>query len=331
MSSYLKIYDFILTNKEKKKNTNLHAFALDHSGLNKHFNGSTSGAIKMKIVFDSFLRKLNDDLNSEILKNGNTKKIIKRSRFFKNDSYHVRDIQSDYDNKVLYGILHAGRITDNAILEKVSASEYEYNVLDKDRIYDDFFFLLHLSFRCNKARLFILSRTDHTKVDAVFKKYLADDMFKANTFTKTKIADYISSDYQNAVLGRSVVTSILISKNETIVSEEDGLEYEVEIKLKPKSNRGIGKFTKGIVSKLQKSKVQIENSSSEDDNSAIKFSIKDPDTKSTKIIAFGDEDNFIPRLLLNDEETLGEDGLIDVEKMKSICLSYIVYNNEELI
>ena len=330
MSNSLKIYDFHLKHKEKKKNTNFHALASDHPELNKYFNGNVSGVIKMKMVFDSFLRKLNNDLNSEILKNSTTRKIIKKSRFFQNDSYLVRELQSEYENKILYGILHAGRITNNAILEKVSDSKYEYNVLDKDRIYDDFFFLIHLSFRCNKARLFILSRAEQTKVDAVFKKYLVDNMFKTNSFEKTKISDYISSDYRNIVLGRSLVTNISISKNETIVSEEDGLEYEVEIKLKPKNHNRFSKFTDEIVSKLQKSRVQIENDSSEDGSSPIKFSIKDPDTKSTKIIAFGDEDNFIPRLILNDDEILTEDGYIDVEKMKSTCLNYIVYDKDEL-
>lgn len=333
MSNSLKIYDFILIHKERKKNTNLHTLASDHPDLNKYFNGAASGTIKMKMVFDSFLRKLNNDLNSEVLKNTKTRKIIKRSRFFQNGSYTIRDVESDYGQKILYGILHAGRITNNAILEKVSVpdSEYEYNVLDKDRIYDDFFFLLHLSFRCNKARLFILSRAEHTKVDAVFKKYLIDNMFKANSFAKTKSSDYISTDYKDAVLGRSMVTNILISKNETIVSEDDGLEYEVEIRLKPKSNNRLRKFTNDIVSKLQRSKVQIENDSSEDIASPIKFSIKDPETNSTKTIAFGDEDNFVPRLLLEDEEVLGDDGVIDVEKMKSLCLNYIVYNNDNLI
>lgn len=331
MSNSLKIYDFHLSHKDRKKNTNLQALAADHSDLNKYFNGATIGNIKNQLVFDSFLRKLTTDLNSEVLKNLKARKIIKRSIFRKADAFAYRDIQSDYKDKVLYGVLHAGKITKNAILEKTSKEDYEYNVLNNDRIYDDFFFLLHLSFRCNKARLFILSQADNTKVDSVFKSYLINNMFKSNSFGKTKASDFISADYKNEVIGRSVVTNILISKNDTIISEENGLEYEVEIKLKPKTTNSFKKFTEAVVSNLQKSKVLIEKDSSEDTTSDIKFSIKDPFTNLTKVISFGNEENFVPRLLLEDDEILNDEGLIDVEKMKTLCLSYIVYEKDALI
>jgi ribosome-binding factor A len=82
---------------------------------------------------------------------------------------------------------------------------------------------------------------------------------------------------------------------------------------------------------FKKSKVFIEEEGAEDENSEIKFNIKDPDTKIRKTVSFGAQENFTPRLVFNDDEVLDENQQIDVEKLKAICMEYIVYEDNQLI
>lgn len=338
MSNYLKIYDFIISHDRTGTNTNFFTLATNHPGLVSLFSidGQVAPSIQRQVVFDSFLRKFSSDLNSEILKNEPTKKIVKKSRYYDDSGLIVRDIEKDYANKNLYGILHAGKITSNAILEKRNENEnsnpdYEYESLNGDRIYDDFFFLLHISFDCNIARLFVLTQKSNTNVDAILKKYFKDNLFKATRYKKTKALDFIPEHHRNAVLNRSIVSGVIISKAETIISESDGIEYDVEIKLKPRTAHPFSQVTERIVSAFKKSKVMIEDEVADDENSEIKFNIKDTVNNTSKTISFGSQDNFMPRLVLEDSEILDDNGQIDVEKLRGICADYIVYENNTLV
>ncbi|MNJ85732.1 hypothetical protein D3C87_32110 [compost metagenome] len=342
MSNYLKIYDFFLSHNQSGTNTTFFKLAVNHPSIIPFISsdGNVSESIQRQVVFDGFLRKFSNDLNNEILKNDHTKKIVKKSRDYNGTNSQPREVQKDYTNKNLFGILHAGKITNNSTLEKrnenngteeLTESDFEHTLLNGQRIYDDFFFLLHLSFECNVARLFVLTRRDNINVDTILKKYLKDNLFKATGFKKTKAGDFVSENYKNAVLGRSIVSSINISKAETIISESDGIEYEVEIRLKPKTQSVFSQVTQTTVNLFKKSKVYIEEEGAEDENSEIKFNIKDPDTKIRKTVSFGSQENFTPRLVFNDDEVLDDNQQIDIDKLKAICMEYIVYENNQLI
>ena len=342
MSNYLKIYDFFLSHNQTGINTTFYNLAVNHPDIIPliSVDGNIAQNIQRQVVFDGFLLKLSSDLNREVLKNEHTKKIVKKMVIYNGTNSLPKEIQKDYANKNLFGILHAGKITNNSTLEKrnensdgsqLTESDFEHTLLNGQRIYDDFFFLLHISFDCNVARLFVLTRRDNTNVDAILKKYLKDNLFKATGFKKTKAGDFVSENYKNAVLGRSIVSSIYISKAETIISESDGIEYEVEIKLKPKTQSIFSQVTQNTVNVFKKSKVFIEEEGAEDENSEIKFNIKDPDTKIRKTVSFGAQENFTPRLVFNDDEVLDENQQIDVEKLKAICMEYIVYEDNQLI
>lgn len=331
MSNVLKIYDFQIKHKTQGVNVTFHTLAMDHSGLKpNNIEPELTENIQRQLVFDNFLLKMNSDLNNEVLKNEHQKKIIKKSRQYLGNDYIVTDLHKDYNNKVIYGLLHGGRITSDSVLEKKSNDSngdeiFEYNNLDGDRIYDNFFFLLHVSFRTNIAKLFILTRKGNVIIDPIFKSYLKTNLFNAPNFQRTLVTNYVSNEYQQMVLNRSIVNTVYISKSDRIVAAEGGTEYEVEIKLKPVNNNPFAVVTNDLVDVLRRSKVVINENTSEDEDSEIKFSIKDPVSNTSKMISFGNEDNFIPKLALDDEDILTNDT-IDVAKMKAICLAYINYD-----
>jgi len=332
MSYILKIFDFHISSKRTASNTTYHALAMNHPGLINYINteGDYSENIHRKLVFDSFLLKFSNDLNSENLKNVTTKKIIKKSKRYRGSSMVTIDILKDYNNKLLYGVLHAGRITNNAVLESPEEDDYKYALLNGDRIYDDFFFMLHISFRCNIARLFIVNGGNNTNVDALLKKYLRDSLFRAPDFHKTKNSDFIPPEYREAVLGRATVNNVLISKADTVISQNDGIEYEVEIRLKPKATNAFSRITQETISQLRKSKVILENSTADDENSELKFSIRDPVTNKSKTVSYGRQDEFIPRLVLADDQVFSGNNQINVAGLKAVCMEYINYEGNQL-
>jgi hypothetical protein len=295
---------------------------------------SRSAERDRQIIFDSFKSKLQSDLNLEKLKKESAKKLIKRSKYFKNNKLETRDVLKDYENKVIYGVLHGGRITENSILESkkdktdVEEAEYDYNLLKGDRIYDDFFFLLHISFDCNVARLFILTRKNTITTDSIFKNYLCTNLFKAKGYKKIIPSDFVPKEYREEVLKRVIVNDVFISNGQSILSESDNMEYEVEIRLRPKSKNTLNKVKASTLAFFKKSKVEISDSVSEDDNSAVKFKIKDPITGAEKTIAYTDKDSLIPKLVLKDDEILDENNEINVLKIKKLCLSYIRYSED---
>lgn len=334
MSNPLKIYDFHLKHPDRRTNVTFFDLAKEHPDLLKHIpTNLNSDDIERQIIFDSFLMKLSSDLNTEELKN--QKKIIKKQKRKINGVVEITDIQKDYQHKVLYGILHGGKITKNVMLERVNEEqneeEYEYDSLDGDRLYEDFFFLLHISFRTNVARLFILSQKESTKTDAIFKNYLSNKLFKGGSFYKAQATDFIPSEYRDEVLGRSFVNSISISKTTTIITESDGVEYDVEIRLKPKNKSNFSQIRERV-NIFQKSKVTMENSSADDEDSPVKFTLKDPNTNASKTLTLANADNFTPRLSFENEQIQDENGYLDVETLKSLCLEYIKYDdNNNLI
>jgi hypothetical protein len=82
---------------------------------------------------------------------------------------------------------------------------------------------------------------------------------------------------------------------------------------------------------FQKSKVTMENSSADDEDSPVKFTLKDPNTNTSKTLTLANADNFIPRLSFEDEQIQDEDGNLDVASLKAICMEYIRYDNNNLI
>jgi hypothetical protein len=340
MSYYLKIYDFLIFNKTKNSNTTYYHLALNHTELSAIVQSKVEEInenIDRQIVFDSYLRKLQTDLNIETIKDIRTKKIIKKSKKKIGDTITTFDILKDYENKLIYGVLHGGKITENSMLEsrkviqEKGEDEYDYNVLNGDRIYDEFFFMLHISFKCNISRLFILSKKETTITDGLFKKYLKGNLFKATQFKETKVVDFIADEYRQIVLDRVVINNVYISNSQRIISEGDNMEYDVEIKLKPRNQSTLASLSAATLNFFKKSKVEISDSTSEDENSIVKFKIKDPITGTEKTISYNDRDAFIPRLELENEQVLDQNNMISVLKMKDICLPYIKYNDNNLI
>ena len=337
MSHYLKIFDFHLNHRDSEGNTTYHALAMNHPELINSITVGTeaSDSIQRQLVFDSFKLKLSRDLSSENLKNVGTKKIIKKSKIYEGDAMVTREVLTDYSNKLMYGVLHAGKITNNAILESPTEAtedeeDYTYALLNGDRIYDDFFFMLHVSFRCNIARLFIVNGANNTNVDAVLKKYLRDNLFRAPSFNKTKNSDFIPPEYREEVLNRATVNTVTISKSDTVISQNDGTEYDVEIRLKPRATSSFSRITNQTISKFRRSKVIFGESTTDDENTEMKFSIKDPITNKSKTISYGSQNEFIPRIVLTDAEIYTNNNQFDVEGLKDICLEYIRYDGNQL-
>lgn len=338
MSNPLKMYDFHLRHKEDGTNVNFSNLAVSKPELAIHIPDleTDSENIEREVIFNSFLRKLSEDLNIEVLKNKKKDKLIKKNRYFNIEVEEMiaSEIETDYNNKVIYGVLHGGKVADNSTLERLTKAdadqetEYEYDHLNGDRIYDNFFFMLHLSFRCNVARLFILSPKNSTKTDSIFKEYLTNNLFKEGiNFQKTKASDYIPQEFRDEVLRRVHVNNILISKTDTIVSESDNQEYEVEVRLTPKSP-DLFTNVKEKIDYFRKTKVNIEEHSADDEDGSVRFSIIDPETNQTKIVSISSADNFIPRILYDDNEIMDENRHLDLAKIKAICLEFLNYNED---
>ncbi|MBU3661493.1 MAG: hypothetical protein FGM14_16635 [Flavobacteriales bacterium] len=328
MSNYLKIFDFHLSHKIKGNNVTF--FDL---GIDKEFNKTTSvktnsEKIHREIVLKGFENQFSSDLNSEKLKNNTTKRIVKKCR--DKNSQKIVELSLDKENLIIYGLLFSGRITKNVTLEKVNDDgNNNYETLNRHRIYDNFFFLMHISFRCNVARVFIHTKTDSVPGDAIIKKYLLDHLFKSNGFNKTKVSDFISAEFKKEVLNRSVIGQISISKTDTIQLTDDGEKFDVEVRLKPKTQSAFKDLTENIVNLFKKTKVIIGNQKVDDLNSTVKISLNDALSKTNKTIVFGDEEGFQPKILLNDNEILNGDE-IDLEVMKNICMSYVIYDKDKL-
>jgi len=339
MSNPLKMYDFHLRHKVDGTNVTFSNLAVSKPELANHIPDldTDSENIEREVIFNSFLRKLSDDLNVEVLKNKKRDKLIKKNRYFDAEKKEMiaSEIETDYSNKVIYGVLHGGKVADNSTLERLTeaadnqGTEYEYDHLNGDRIYDNFFFMLHLSFRCNVARLFVLSPKNSTKTDSIFKEYLANNLFKEGiNFQKTKASDYIPHEFRDEVLRRVHVSNILISKTDTIISESDNQEYKVEVKLTPKSP-DLFTNVKEKIDYFRKTKVHIEEHSAGDEDGSIRFSIFDPETNQTNLISISSADNFIPRILYDDDEIMDENRNLDLVKIKAICLEFLKYNEDD--
>lgn len=338
MSNPLKMYDFHLRHKVDGTNVTYYDLAVSKPELAIHIPDleTDSENIEREVVFNTFLRKLSEDLNIEVLKNKKQDKLIKKNRYFDTEMEEMlaSEIEIDYSNKVIYGVLHGGKVADNSTLERLTEVvadqeiEYEYDHLNGDRIYDNFFFMLHLSFRCNLARLFIISPKNSTKTDSIFKEYLSNNLFKDSiNFVKTKVSDYIPPEYRDEVLRRVHVNNILISKTDTIISESDSQEYKVEVKLTPKSP-DLFTNVKEKIDYFRKTKVTIEEDSVDDEESGVRFSINDPVTNQTRLVSISSADNFIPRTLYTDDEIMDENRNLDIEKNKAICLEFLRYNDD---
>lgn len=85
-----------------------------------------------------------------------------------------------------------------------------------------------------------------------------------------------------------------------------------------------------LISTFRRTKIIMNNITSEDNTGDVKFTITDPNTHTNKTISIGGEDKFIPRLLLTDDEVLGVDGYYDIQKLKTLCLKDIQIEIEDL-
>lgn len=339
MGNVLRIYDYELNHIEEGKLVTFYDLGKSHPGLQENLKNCSeetidSENIRWSLILDSFRLKITNDLNTEVLINKRAQQIIKRgSKGVKDGKINNREINRDDEDKIIYSVLHGGKITENAVLEKLKENQDEptYANLNGDRIYDQMFFLLHLSFRCNKARLFILTKKNNIVLDNTLKKYLATDLFKTDEFPKQKWSDFIPKELQKEALGRTMINNITVSKNEIINSEILDDEYEIEIKLKSKNKKPFNKVTKKVVETLRNSVLKYNDKEVKSKGGEVKFQINDPISKTKRTVAFGDTSNFIPRFEYEDSEVLFSNKNIDQNKVKKICLNYISYDEENLI
>jgi hypothetical protein len=332
MANILRIYDFELEHSTKKNAVTFYDLALEHPELQGYIKttGVRSDNVKWKIVLDAFKHKFTNDLNKEKLKNTKTQRIVKRGyKLDKEQNVILKEIDVDNDNFLIYSTLNGGKITEKSVLEKVSKEENTLQLLNGDRIYDELFFLLHISFRCNKARLFTLTRRNNYNLDSTIKSYFEKNMFNCKAFKKSKWHSYVPVELQSDALNRTVINNIAITKTKYLNNQDLEDEYEIEIKLKSKKKAGFGKITQNLVDMLKKTHITINNDEIDDETGLVKFNITDPETKTNKSVVFGHTDDFIPKLALDDKEILNKDLTLDDNKIKSICLSYISYNNSD--
>lgn len=343
MSNILKIYDLNIFHKEDGDATTYYHLAKENEELKAIIQetASLNENIDRKIVFDSFFQKLNNDLNTEKLKNGKTKKIVKKFKNKKDGKLSEITLEKDFDKNLIYGLLHGGKITENAMLETLKLTnkegvediEYEYNLLNGDRIYDQLFFMIHISFDINVARMFVLSRRNSVLVDDILKNYFSKKLFKAKNFKPTQICDFIPKEYRKDVLGRVQVNGIHISSNDSLIreSKEEKSRYKVDIILKPEEQNTLNHLLERGFDFFKKTKVDISGTTSEDEQSVVKLKIKDPITGAEKTIAYTDIDKLIPRLVLENELVMDENNSICPLKMKKICIPYIPQNSEGIL
>lgn len=336
MANILRIYDFELNHKEKKKNVTFYNFCLDHPELKvlASTKGVDSNKIQWKIVLDAFKVKFSNDLNTEKLKNTRTQKIVKRGlEVDRNKKFKRKDILIDSEDLILFSNLQGGKITDKSVLEKITLDKDNPTLeqLNGDRIYDEMFFLIHLSFRSNKARLFTLTRKNNLNLDTIIKSYFEKNMFKCPEYQSGKWHPFVPKEIQSEALKRTVINNIAISKNQNLNSDSLEDEFEIEIKLKSKKKGGFNKITKKMVDMLKKTQVTIDKTTVESEGGEVKFNITDPETKTNKSIVFGNADDFIPRLSYEDKDILNSDLTLDEKKLKKICLKYIQYDETGLI
>lgn len=340
MSNILKIYDLNIFHKEDGNATTFYHLAKENEELKAIIQktATLNESIDRKIVFDSFYQKLNNDLNTEKLKNERNKKIVKKFKNKKEGKLFEISLEKDFDNNLIYGLLHGGKITENSMLETLKLTnkegvediEYEYNFLDGDRIYDQLFFMIHISFEVNVARMFVLSRRNSVLVDDILKIYFSKKLFKAKNFKSTQICDFIPNQYRQEVLGRVLVSGIHISSSDNLITEvqEEQSNYKVEIILKPEQQNTLNQIREFGLDFFRNTKVDISGTTSEDEQSIVKLKIKDPVTGAENTIAYTDIDKLIPRIVLENEQVMDENNSISSLKMKNICLPYVSQNNQ---
>lgn len=334
MPNILRIYDFELIHLVRKKSVTFFDLAIEHPELQSYIKsiGVKSENLKWGIVLDAIKHKFSNDLNSEKIKNNRTQRIVKRGyKLDQKGAVILKEINVDKKDFLIYSTLNGGKITEKSILEKISSSEEaKLQLLDGDRIYDELFLLLHISFRCNKARLFTLTKSNNYNLDSTIKTYFEKNMFKCSTFKSNKWNAFVPAELQADAISRTVINNIAISKTKHLNNNELEDEFEIEIKLKSRKKGGFGKITSDLVNMLKKTHIRIDNEDINDETGIVKFNITDPETKTNKSVIFGDTDNFIPKLALEDKAILKKDLTIDEEKLKKICLDYINYNDKGL-
>ena len=331
MANILRNYDFNLEHIERKNKVTFYDLAKEHPEIQGLTSTSKtkSKSLHWEIALDAFKLKFSNDLNSEKLKNNKTQRIVKRGyELDKRNKVKLKEIKIDTKEFILFSTLNGGKITDKSVLEKVSNNQRKLQLLNGDRIYDELFFLIHLSFKCNKARLFILTRSNNFSLDSTIKSYFEKNMFKCKSFIKSKWNIYIPNELKEEALSRTVINNIAISKTKFFNDVELDDEYEIEIKLKSKKKSGFGKITQDLVDKFKKTHIKINGNEIDDNTGLVKFNITDPETKTNKSIVFGNTDDFIPKLSLEDKQILSSELSIDESKLKTICLEYINYNEK---
>lgn len=342
MSNYLKIYDFVLKHKTEGNAVTYFHLVPDNVQLHNILKQSLNleevnyEDVSWGAVFKAFSSKFSSDLNTEVLKNEKQKKLIKKKVQKIDGRWKIVELLENEADNTIYGVLHGGKITDNVTLGKVAEnqSEDDYENLNGDRIYDDFFFCLHISFRCNIARLFILSRAGKNNVDSILKNYLQKHLFIGEKFSRTKVGSYIPEEFRKEALDRTILKRITVSKLTPIIVEDDGQEFEVEIKFKPTSNGIFKRKTKAFFDYFKQTKIILPNTGigvDQEVDDQIKVSIDDPNSKSKKTFVLGNEDNFTPSLILEDEEILNANNEFDINNSYIICKNYIKYEEDVLL
>lgn len=330
MANILRIYDFELDHKDKKNSVTFYDLAKDHIELQSliKIDAVNSENLKWAIILDAFRHKFTNDLNSEKLKSARTQKIVKRGiKYDKKATITLKEINIDKSNHLLYSTLNGGKITDKSLLEKVDPKKgLTLEMLNGDRIYDELFFLLHISFRCNKARLFTLTRRNNLNLDTTIKSYFEKNMFKCSNYNNGKWQAYIPKELRAEALERTVINNIAITKSRYLNSTDFDDQFEIEIKLKSKKKGGFGRITSEFVERLKKTHLIIDNDELDDETGVVKFNITDPETRTNKSVVFGDTDNFIPKLALEDRDIINKNQTLDEDKLKSICMKYIEYD-----
>jgi hypothetical protein len=332
MPNILRIYDFELEHKELKKTVTFYDLAVDHPELQTYIklNGLNSETLKWDIILDAIKHKFSNDLNKEKLKNSTTQRIVKRGyKLNHKKEVELKDLNIDNKDFLIYSTLNGGKITDKSILEKVSTKEgNNMQMLNGDRIYDEMFFLLHVSFTCNKARLFTLTRSNNLNLDSTIKSYFAKNMFKCENFISSSWQIYIPTELQQKALERTVINNIAITKTLHLNNQAIDVEFEIENKLKSKKKGVFSKITTDIVDLFRKTQITLNGYELMDDGGIVKFNITDPETNTKKSVVYGDTDDFIPKLALEDRAILKKDLTLDEIKLKKICLDYIVYDKK---
>lgn len=331
----LRMYDFTINHKQYNNKCTFQNLVLEHEELIKHMpiieGDDVSRNLDWPLLLAAFKLQFTNDLATEKLFDRKNKKLVKKGIQKRNGLVSYVDVLQDNDKELIYGTLLGGKITENSFLEKVDTDDETIQNLNGDRIYDEFFFMLHPSFRCNKARLFIITKASTTNPDSILKKYFEKFLFKSHNFNHCTTSHYIPQNIQKEVIERTVVTDILISKNEKYFSTGLQDNFKIELKLTSESKQPFSKIKQNVVDFFKKTKITFADNQENDDDGFVQFNITDPETNSSQKIALNNLDEFLPKLIFENIEILDNNMNIDIDKAKKICTNYIQYENDGLI